>query len=188
MLDPVGGAMFQEALRRIEHELYERDAREQVKRSAAARRAAALVEMAMRATASPGGRRPEPLVCILAGSDTMSRLCELSTGTVVAPGLAAPYLTSGHVQAFVFDDAKHVLGVSPQRTFRGWLRRAIQVRDRRCTHPAGCDVPMAECDVDHIVPARDGGPTSQDNGRLRCHAHNRDPALRDRSPTPDDPP
>ena len=188
MLDPVGGAIFREALRRIEHDLYEHDQRTKTKRSDTARRAAALVEMAIRASTSTGGRRPEPLVNLVAGVDTMSRLCELSTGIVVDPTLVVPYLTSSHVQAFVFDDAKHVLGISPQRTFRGWLRRAIQVRDRHCTHPAGCDIPWSECDVDHIIPHSQGGPTSQDNGRLRCHAHNRDHTLRNRTPHNDDPP
>ena len=39
-----------------------------------------------------------------------------------------------------------------RRFFRGALRRAIEVRDRRCTHPSGCDVPAERCDIDHIVP------------------------------------
>ncbi len=182
-LDPVGGAMFREALRRIEHDLYRADRRDGVKRSQVARRAAALVEMAVRAhTAPASGRRPEPLVCILAGTETVARLCQLSSGTVVTPGLVVPHLSATEVQSFVFDDAKHLLGVSDQRTFRGWLRRAIQVRDRHCTHPAGCDEPIAHCDVDHIIPVEDGGPTSYENGRLQCTSHNRDKFLHGRAP------
>lgn len=183
VLDPVGGAMFRETLRRIEHDLYEADQRDGTQRSVAARRAAALVEMAVRAASTPpGGQRPEPLVCILAGTDAMARLCELTTGVVLTPGLVAPYLGASDVQAFVFDDAQHVLGVSTQRCFTGWLRRAIQVRDRHCRHPAGCDTPAAECDVDHIVPVAHGGHTRQDNGRLLCPTHNRNQHLRGRAP------
>ncbi len=183
ILDPVGGAMFRESLRRIEKELYEADQRTGTERSAAARRAAALVEMAIRAASTPpGSQRPEPLVYVLAGTETMARLCELSTGVVVTPGLVVPYLTTADVQAFVFDDANHVLGVSKQRTFTGWLRRAIQVRDRHCTHPAGCDQPIAECDVDHVLPASEGGRTCQENGRLLCTTHNRNEHLRNRAP------
>ena len=179
--------MFREALRRIERELHDTDraADPPRTRSHSARRAAALVEMARRASASPGRRRPEPLVTILAGVDTMSRLCELSTGDVITPTLVAPYLSSSDVQSFVFGDARHVLGVSTQRTFSGWLRRAIQVRDRHCTHAAGCDASMDECDVDHIIPHGEGGLTSQDNGRLQCATHNRNPDLHHRAPPTD---
>ena len=172
------------ALRRIERELRDADraADPPVVRSTTARRAAALVELAIRASSAPGERRPEPLVCVIAGADTMSRLCELSNGVVVTPGLVVPYLSTSEVQGFVFDDARHVLGVSKQRNFTGWLRHAIQVRDRRCTHPAGCDATIDECDVDHIAPHREGGLTSQENGRLQCPTHNRNPDLHHRAP------
>ncbi|QXC61401.1 HNH endonuclease [Aquihabitans sp. G128] len=58
------------------------------------------------------------------------------------------------------------------RAFPGALRRAIEVRDRHCTHP-GCTVPAERCDVDHIVEWSSGGDTTQANGRLLCPAHNR---------------
>ncbi|HEY3485629.1 MAG TPA: hypothetical protein VGK49_09605, partial [Ilumatobacteraceae bacterium] len=41
------------------------------------------------------------------------------------------------------------------------------------------DVPAERCDVDHIVPHVDDGPTSQFNGRIRCPTHNRHPDKRD---------
>lgn len=183
LLDPVGGATFREALRRIEHELYCDDRTRGVERSARERRAAALVEMAIRAgTAPAGGKRPEPLVMILCGHESVARMCELSTGVVIAPNLVGPYLTGAQVQGAVFADSHDIQKMSPQRTFTGWLRRAIQVRDRHCQHPAGCDDPIAECDVDHIVPDRRGGPTSYDNGRLQCRTHNRNHEIHDRAP------
>lgn len=82
----------------------------------------------------------------------------------------------------LFDDASTVVSVSHRRTFTGALRRAIQVRDRRCQHPSECDQPVDRCDVDHIVPASRGGPTSLANGRLLCSTHNRHPDRRDASP------
>jgi hypothetical protein len=169
-------------LRRIEKDLYDADQRSGVTRSAGARRAAALVEMAVRAHTAPNdGRRPQPLVSVLAGVGTMARMCELSTGTVITPGLFAPYLDQSQVQSFVFGDSQYVLGVSKQRTFRGWLRRAIEVRDLHCQHPSGCDEPIAHCDVDHIIPDSDGGETSQENGRLQCPTHNRNHTLHHRA-------
>ena len=58
------------------------------------------------------------------------------------------------------------------RFFTGALRRAIQLRDRHCTHP-GCDTPADDCDVDHRVPYAKGGRTDQSNGGLKCPHHNR---------------
>jgi len=66
--------------------------------------------------------------------------------------------------------------------FSGATRRAIELRDRECTHRY-CDTPAASCQVDHIVPFRAGGPTIEENGRLLCGFHNR---LRNGRPPPDD--
>ena len=53
------------------------------------------------------------------------------------------------------------------------LRRAIQVRDRHCQHPSGCDEPINRCDVNHRIPHSHHGPTVLWNGDLECHYHNR---------------
>jgi uncharacterized protein DUF222 len=53
LLDPVGGAAFREGLRRIEQDLYRADKKAGIERSASQRRAAALVEMAIRANTAP---------------------------------------------------------------------------------------------------------------------------------------
>ena len=66
------------------------------------------------------------------------------------------------------------------RLFTGATRRAIELRDRECTHPY-CDKPACDCDVDHILPFAAGGLTTQENGRVRCPFHNR---LRNQRPPP----
>ncbi|MFT3853535.1 MAG: HNH endonuclease signature motif containing protein [Ilumatobacteraceae bacterium] len=53
------------------------------------------------------------------------------------------------------------------------LRAVVEVRDRDCQCPSGCDEPIDACDVDHLVPWSHGGVTDQDNGRLLCRSHNR---------------
>ena len=58
-----------------------------------------------------------------------------------------------------------------QRLFKGATRRAVEVRDLFCTHDS-CDIPYERCDVDHIQRYEHDGPTTQDNGRLRCPGHN----------------
>jgi hypothetical protein len=75
----------------------------------------------------------------------------------------------------LFDGPSTVISVSHRRTFTGALRRAVQVRDRRCQHRSGCDERGDRCDVDHLVPHGAGGPTSQFNGALECAPHNRNP-------------
>jgi hypothetical protein len=58
------------------------------------------------------------------------------------------------------------------RFFTGALRRAIQLRDRRCVVP-GCDDPADDCDVDHRLPYTKDGRTDQNNGDCKCGHHNR---------------
>jgi hypothetical protein len=100
-------------------------------------------------------------------------MCELATGQVITPGTLIPWLGTADVETILFDGASTVISVSHKRRFTGALRRAIQVRDRHCQHPAGCDEPVDRCDVDHVVPVAQNGPTSQFCGRLECFPHNR---------------
>ena len=66
-------------------------------------------------------------------------------------------------------------------------RRAIEIRDRCCTFP-GCNIDVEWCQVDHIIEFTDGGPTTQDNGRLLCPTHNRQrPGRRTTPAHPEDP-
>ena len=50
------------------------------------------------------------------------------------------------------------------------LRRAIRRRDRGCVFP-GCTAPVHWCDVHHLVPWADGGPTNLENCALLCRRH-----------------
>jgi hypothetical protein len=173
VLDPVGGSIVMNELDRLEHELYLVDQDDGTIRTASARRAAALVVMAQR-SATPGkGRAPRPLFTVLVGDRAFTELCELTNGTVIAPRQLAPWLDTAVLETILFDGPSTVVSVSHRRAFTGAVRRAVEVRDRHCQHPAGCDVPADDCDVDHIVPHVRGGPTSQFNGRLECHTHNR---------------
>lgn len=198
VLTPLANATVGAALDRIEGELFAADwaeARDRLgatatstdlARTPAQRRHDALVEMAERATTAPAsGLRPRPLVTVLVGLETFTgRVCELASGTVVAPGVVAGLLDRAVVERAVFDGPDRVLAVGQARLFTGAVRRAIEIRDRHCTHP-GCAVPADRCEVDHIVPAADGGPASQANGRLLCPAHHRWRHRRDTSDPPD---
>ena len=185
ILDPIGGAIVNDQINRIEHELYLTDQRDGIVRTASQRRAAALIEMATRSATTPAdGQRPRPLFTALVGDTTMSQLCELSNGTVVTPATIFRYAGDADLEVVLFDGPSTVISVSHQRTFTGALRRAVQVRDRRCQHTSGCDIPADNCDIDHIVPHAADGPTSQFNGKAECQPHNRNPHRHDHGGTP----
>jgi Domain of unknown function (DUF222) len=184
-LDPVAGAIVTGELDRLTDELRLADLRDGIERTPGQRRAAALVEMATRSATMPaGGRRPKPLFTALVGNQKLAELCELANGTVITPKHLAPFLSDAMLETVLFDGPSTVISVSHKRTFTGALRRAIQVRDRHCQHPSGCDVPAEYCDVDHTVPYSQGGPTSQGNGRIECQPHNRDDTKHDHGAVP----
>ena len=175
------------ALRRIEDELFAADwgeARDRLGepvrptdlcRAPAQRRADALVEMARRAGAVPAGARlPAPLFTVLVGYETFAgRVCELGSGSVVAPGSLARWLDQASVERIVFDGPDRVKDVGVRRrVFTGATRRAVEVRDRECFHEL-CEEPAEHCQIDHVQPWADGGPTVVGNGRVACGAHNR---------------
>ena len=178
-LDPIGADIVTNELRRLTEQIRRTDKQAGITRTPAQRRAAALIEMATRsATAPANGRRPRPLFSVTVGNDTMARLCTLASGTLLGSGDLVPHLETAMLETVLFADHTTMLSVSRQRTFRGAVRRAIEVRDQHCQHPSGCDVPADECDVDHIVPYADGGLTSQFDGDIGCNAHNRVAVLR----------
>jgi len=193
VFDPITGAIVAEELKRLEKELFDADwadAKARVGdgvsvadlgRTPAQRRADALVEVARRsASAAPGARRPEPLFSVFIGyAEFAGMLCELADGSVVSPRSLRPWLDDAWIERVVFDGPRRVIDVGVQRRlFDGATRRAIELRDRECFHPY-CDLPAADCEIDHIQPWATGGPTTQDNGRSACGYHNR---ARQRSP------
>ena len=186
-LDPLSGAIVAEELRRIERELFAADWAaakaiwgdntrvEHLLRTAAQRRADALVEMATRsATAPADGRRPKPLLVFHVGYENSARrMLELANGTVVAPGQLLPYLSEAEFERIVWGPDNRIIELSKRaRFFTGGLRQAIKHRDRRCTTP-GCRTPADQTDIDHIQPWAQGGETTQENGRAACDHHNR---------------
>jgi hypothetical protein len=187
VLDPVGGEVVDTALARIGQELFDQDraaARavhgehatvDRLPWTPRQRRADALVELARRGMAAPpGARAPRPLFTVHVDHGTLGRICELARSrVVVAPGALVPWLTEADVERVVFDGKDRPLAVGRRRRFfTGADRRVVEVRDLECTHEL-CDVPAEDCEVDHVVPYREGGETVADNGRLACGFHNR---------------
>jgi len=193
-LDPFSGSIVSGELERLERRLFEEDwarARDELGREPTSgelartpgqRRADALVEMAVRSRTAPAdGRRPQPLFTVLVGYETLhGRICELEGGGVVTPGSLVPWLDGSVFERAVFGPGGRVEVSQSSRLFTGATRRAIEIRDRECTHPY-CDGSSRDLEVDHVVPFAAGGPTSQENGRILCGFHNR---LRNQRPPP----
>jgi Domain of unknown function (DUF222) len=203
-LTPLAAAAVNGALERLERELFAADwaaakaihgddtTTAHLARTAPQRRHDALVEMATRALTAPGdGKRPAPLVTVMVDFATFAgRVCELAAGTVIAPGAVAELLGSDEtlIQRVVADGANRVRDISSARSFRGTLRRVLEVLHRRCEHGT-CFVPAEHCQGDHILAWSNGGLTTQDNGRLGCGFHNRWWYTTGQShPPPQDPP
>jgi hypothetical protein len=164
--------IVQSELTRLMKEIKLDDTREGVRRTRAQLRAAALVLMATRSI-NATGVTARPLFEVIVGDLTARRLCELASGHVVHPEDLVPFIDDAVMEMFLFDGPTVIIAKTHQRTFRGALRKAIKVRDRRCQHESVCPAPAAECDIDHRTPAARGGPTSQFNGHAECLPHNR---------------
>jgi len=61
---------------------------------------------------------------------------------------------------------------TPNRTFNAAQRKAITARDGTCIIP-GCHAPAAWCEIHHVTPHAEGGPTHVDNGVPLCWWHHR---------------
>jgi hypothetical protein len=186
-LDRLDGTVLLNELERLEHDLFVADwaqaraehgqdcSADKLARTAGQRRADALVEMARRSAAMPvDGIAPRPLLTVVVGYETFTKtLCELEDGTPLSPQHLLPLLTETDIERIVFGSPSRVTDVGVrQRFFTGALRRAIEVRDRHCQHPSGCNTAAENCQIDHITRYTDGGPTTQNNGRCYCHTHN----------------
>ena len=185
-LDPISGAIVAGELNRLERQLFDADCAEakerlgrrprldELARTSAQRRADALVEMATRsAAAPPEGIRPAPLFSVFVGYESIrGRICELENGTVVSPSALLPWMDSAYFERAIFSLGGRVDVSVRARLFSGGTRRAIELRDRICTHPY-CYEPAQSCQGDHIEPYAQGGATTQENGRLLCGFHNR---------------
>jgi len=185
-LDPVSGTIVAGELNRLEHQMFEADcaeARERLGRTAridelartsAQRRADALVEMATRSASAPAdGIRPAPLFSVFVGYETIhGRICELENGTVMPPSALTPWMDSAYFERAIFSLGTRIDVSARARLFTGGTRRALELRDRMCTHPY-CYEPAERCQADHIQPWAEGGATTQENGRLLCGFHNR---------------
>jgi hypothetical protein len=160
-----------------------------------------MLEMALRSASKPkDATRPAPTVHVHVGWESLhGALSELEGGPVLPTSQILSWMQGSDIvrvrhdpeglvtlshavrlkeltitclERAVFDTPDRRECTPTDRIFKGATRRAIEIRDRRCCHPY-CDRPARHCQVDHIKPYTQGGPTTQGNGRLLCGFHNR---------------
>ncbi|WP_108250879.1 HNH endonuclease signature motif containing protein [Planctomonas deserti] len=124
-------------------------------------------------TPTVGGAAPTVLVTV--------RAEDLETGAGYADGVESPLspttvqqmVCSGGTQKVLIGRNGRILKLgSAERCFTAPQRRAITARDGGCLIP-GCSIPAGWCEVHHVIPAAEGGPTHPDNGVLLCWFHHR---------------
>lgn len=202
-LDPVGFEAFEEALDRIEQELFRQDWKRLVDAHGLAatkammpprsqRRARALVEMAHRAMTAPrDGKRPLPLVVIHTDADTFNRelarilhidppaplgtdrMCELDSGASIAPSEMIRLALHGTVRRLVHDSPSHVLDYGHDVRLFTGKLRQAIIHAARTCAAEGCEVRASRCEIDHVLPAAVGGRTAATNGRPLCTSDHR---------------
>lgn len=147
------------------------------------------------ASTPPGAQRPEPVVNVVADPatvaaavasvfgvdpadietepvDLMARRCETASGVPLSPEQLARVLLAGHIRRMVCDTNDVVINLGRrQRFFTGHARLAATLLHTRCVY-AGCRVPVANCQVDHLHEWQHGGPTDQANAAPECDWHN----------------
>ncbi|HEY7174771.1 MAG TPA: DUF222 domain-containing protein, partial [Micromonosporaceae bacterium] len=148
-------------------------------RSAAARRADALVDVCRIALASGGlpddGGQP-PQVVVTVDFDALRRdiaVGQLDTGALVSASTVRRMACDAQILPAVLDGASVPIDIGRgRRLYSGTARRAVLLRDGGCAFP-GCDRPPRWTQIHHIVSWLDGGPTDRDNGVALCTYHHR---------------
>ena len=95
----------------------------------------------------------------------------LMDGTPVSPGELRRLAYSADLIPLILDGGSTIVDMG--RTHRlapPPLRLAVAVRDGGCAFP-GCTVPIWHCDMHHIVPWQEGGPTNLANVVALCRTH-----------------
>lgn len=108
------------------------------------------------ASSAPGAARPGP---------------RLRYGGAADPGTARRLACGAEIIPIVLDSSGLPLDVG--RAARGFtlgIRRAIEAMYDTCAFP-GCTTPIPWCDLHHVIPWAQGGPTSLKNCAPLCDHH-----------------
>ncbi len=97
-------------------------------------------------------------------------LLQWAADVLSGPGGLASYLRTGLPDNLAASVSLPLDVGAVTETIPVHLRRAAASRDRHCRFP-GCDQPVAACQVHHIMPRAEGGPTRLTNLLNLCSFH-----------------
>ena len=134
----------------------------------AARRADLLLEMVESNTDRPG-------LIVHVSAETLLEdkpgISETEHGTFLTADEIRRISCDANLTRVVFGPDSQPLDVGrTKRLVTPALRIAVMARDLHCVFP-GCDRPASWCDIHHLIPWSEGGPTSLDNLVLLCRHH-----------------
>ena len=158
-------------------------------RSAAARRADALLEVVRRGVSSPG-EQPKTEKAHVVVTIPLAHLIEqcrgaglTMNGDLLSPAVVRRMACDARVIPMVLGSKGDVLDIGlGDRFFTPAQRTAVWHRDRHCTFP-GCTIPAEWCDIHHVQWWSRGGPTDFANAALLCGRHHTLVHLRDLTAT-----
>jgi hypothetical protein len=176
VLDPEGAAVVDSAISGLSAPAPAEDGTPDT-RSAAQRRAEALLAVVQRGVSSPGkGPRTDKAQVVV--TITMHDLLQglhgagvTTTGTVLSPATVRRMACEAAIIPMVLGSQGEVLDLGhPTRLFTRAQRRAMWHRDGGCTFP-DCTIPAQWCETHHVDWWSRGGPTDLANGALLCPRH-----------------
>lgn len=155
----------------------------ELRRTATQRRADALSELARRFldpgdAGEHGGVRPHVTAAVDLRPDPDTAAPAVTGGDLdwigpIGPRTCERIMADSDLTRVLTSGASRILDVgTATRVWPAGIRKAIVTRDRRCRFP-GCDRPPQWCDIDHVIPVAQQGPTSLSNGILLCRVHHR---------------
>jgi hypothetical protein len=128
-------------------------------------------------TPTLGGAAPTLIVTVsedqLSRADGVAFVYGPEGQTPVPASIARHIGCHGTVHRVTFGADGAIKGLAViDRVFTHWQRKAISARDGGCVIP-GCCVRASWCEVHHVIPHAEGGPTDTSNGVLLCWWHHR---------------
>ncbi|MGV0626738.1 HNH endonuclease signature motif containing protein [Mycolicibacter minnesotensis] len=121
------------------------------------------------------GQRPAAsptVIHVLAPQATVDGSSDEPGWLLEADGFVSPELIAELAKSARQVPLIHPGGAAPEPRYAPSKALAdfVRCRDLTCRWP-GCDRPAVECDIDHTVPYRDGGPTHASNLKCYCRTH-----------------
>jgi len=101
-----------------------------------------------------------------------TRISRTAGAIPVNPAETAARALTSQIRRVVIQSPSVVIDVGrSQRLFTGSSRLAAMLQNSRC-YWHGCWTPATQCQIDHLTPHREGGPTNPHNGLPACKSHN----------------